>query len=144
MDIFNFFRRKRFGDTQRTEFVEAVGGMLEVQMAIITDRDNLPPLFSKEGEKALGYIYGFIDAALRSVGQDMSDISIGIPITFQIFRRIFPGCEEACIEYLRNSLGKNELLMQGILVGGQQYLDYMNGKLTVPMGLARYLIQSKN
>ena len=50
--------------------------------------------------RAPGYIYGFIDAARRGIEHDMSDKSIGIPITFHALRRILPGREERNAQYL--------------------------------------------
>ncbi len=89
--MFNLFKkRSAFDDEMKTQFVEAVALMLEVQLAA-AGRNSVE---SSKGEiipKALGYVYGFIDAALRTIGQDMSDPSVGPPVAFQVFRHAFPG-----------------------------------------------------
>ena len=140
LSIFDIFRHKRFDDARRGKFVDMVSGILEVQVTV-SGRNEISTLATEEGAMALGYVYGFVDAALRAAGQDMSDMSVGVPITFQVLRRGFPGDEEKCVEYLAENIGKNQRLMRGMMVGGQQYLDFMSGKLRAPMDLARYLIE---
>lgn len=90
--------------------------------------------------RALAYIYGFIDAALRTIGQDMSDESIGIPVTFHVLRRVFPGREEKYLTYLVDRMGTDQAVTLAAVTGGQQYIDFNNEKLPAPMGLARYIL----
>lgn len=92
--------------------------------------------------RALGYIYGFIDAALRTIGEDMADTAIGVPVTFHVLRGLFPGQEQDCLNVLLDKLGTDEIVMAAVQHGGQQYLDFDNGRLAAPMGLARILVAS--
>jgi hypothetical protein len=74
--------------------------------------------------KALGYVYGYIDAALRTKGHDMADMSIGVPITFQVIRRLWPDHVNECMDFLAKNLRSDALMSAGIMHGGQQFLDY--------------------
>lgn len=141
--MFGFFRKRRgFDDHDKQQFVNAVSTMLEVQLITVGDltvegsTDNINP-------KSLGYIYGFIDAALQTIGQDMGDESIGIPISFQILKRVFPGREEMYLEYLIEQMGNDQIVTMAAVVGGQQFMDFCNEKLAVPMGLARYILEQE-
>jgi hypothetical protein len=129
-------KRSSFGDKQKDEFVSAVSHMLEVQLAAA----GTSKISESLELRALGYIYGFVDAALRTIGEDMADNAVGIPVTFQILRKLFPGSEQDYLEFLKGNVGKNAGMMSAVMYGGQQYIDFNNGKLAAPMGLARTLI----
>jgi hypothetical protein len=87
-------------------------------------------------------VYGFIDAALRVRGQDMADMSIGVPITYQVIRNLWPEHVNAYMDFLVKNIGSDELMNVGMMHGGQQYLDYRKpGRSGVPMGLARFMIE---
>jgi hypothetical protein len=140
--VFSLFRRKRqFGDAAKETFIEAVSGMLNVQMTAAGGR----PIEDKTGQinrKAIGYIYGFVDSALAAVGQDITDIAIGVPITYQVLRHLFPGSEERYARFLVEHMGKDAMVTLGAMKGGQQYIDFIVRRRPgggVPMGLARYL-----
>lgn len=125
-----------FGDQQQEQFIAAVSVVLEAQLAAAGTAE-----ISEDLElRALGYVYGFIDAALRTIGQDMADNAVGIPVTFQILRRLFPGTEHEYLEFLKENIGKDATMMAAVMYGGQQYIDFNNGKLGAPMGLAKTLI----
>ncbi len=131
------FRKKTpFGDKQKEQFIAAVSRMLEAQLVAAGTREISEPLELR----ALGYVYGFIDAALRTIGQDMADNAVGIPITFQVLRRLFPGNEHDYLEFLKENVGKDATILAAVMYGGQQYIDFNNGKLAAPMGLAKTLI----
>jgi hypothetical protein len=141
--MFSLFKnRTSFNDEKKAEFIEAIAFMLEVQLATVGNA----PIESPSGSikpKAIGYVYGFIDAALRTIGQDMSDNSVGVPVTFQVLRHLFPGCEEKYSRYLADHMGTDKFVTLGALTGGQQYLDFNAKKLSAPMGLARYLVEEE-
>ena len=40
-------------------------------------------------------------------------------------------------------MGTDETLMIGATIGGQQYVDFNNGKLSAPMGLARAILEAR-
>ena len=125
-----------FGDQKKEQFIAAVSVMLEAQLVAASTSEISEPLELR----ALGYIYGFIDAALRTIGQDMADNAVGIPITFQVLRRLFPGSEHEYLEFLKENIGKDATIMAAVMYGGQQYIDFNKGKLAAPMGLAKTLI----
>ena len=125
-----------FGDNQKQQFIAAIALMLEAQLAAAGTNKIAENLELR----ALGYIYGFIDAALRTIGQDMADVSIGIPITFQVLRRLFPGEEHEYLAFVRENIRRDAVMMSAVMYGGQQYIDFNNGKLKGPMGLARTLL----
>ena len=97
---------------------------------------------SKINRKAIGYIYGFIDAALRTQGEDMADLSVGVPMVFHVLRRLFPGHEQAYTEFLANH--NDEVAVRlGMMAGGQQYLDFIAkpGAKGAPTGFARFIVE---
>src|SRR5262249_10537108 len=103
----------------------------------VTFGAHIPDLAAPRGAKALGYVYGFVDAGLRVAGQDMADTLIGVPIMYQVLRRAFPGSEQRYLEFIITSIKGDPNMMAGSMYGGHQYLDWVNGKLHGPMGLAR-------
>jgi hypothetical protein len=131
-----FKKPPAFGDQQKEQFIAAISVMLEAQVAAAGTSEVSEPLELR----ALGYVYGFIDAALRTIDQDMADNTVGIPITFQVLRRLFPGYEHEYLEFLKENIGKDATIMAAAMYGGQQYIDFNNGKLAAPMGLAKTLI----
>jgi hypothetical protein len=128
-----------FDDAAKTKFADAVAIMLKVQIAA-SGCESVDNADGAINSRALGYMYGFIDAALRTIGQDMADLSVGVPMTFQIFRRLFPGSEERYVQFFRAGLQKDVGMTTAMMVGGQQYIDFNNGKVVAPMGLSRILI----
>ena len=136
-----FGRKKHFDDAGKSQFATTIAQMLEIQImmagnASIEDEKGQPK------RKAIGYVYGYIDAALRKIGQDMSDMSIGVPITFQVIRKLWPDHVNEYMDFLAKNINTDELLMIGIMHGGQQYFDYSKpGASGAPMGLARFMIE---
>ncbi len=139
MAMFDWFRRNKFDDAAKDRLAESIGNVLSIQVAAAGP--DPPDLESPRGAKALGYVYGFVDAGLRVIGQDMSDMSVGVPLMYQVLRRVFPGSEQRYLDYIAESIRSDHNMMLGVMLGGQQYLDWLNGKLHAPMGLARYLIE---
>jgi len=137
-----FGRRNAFDDRKKQKFVDAVSGMLRVQLTV-AGGCSIEDEKGSLNQKALCYIYGFIDGALRTIGQDMSDTSVGIPITFQVLKNLFPGREERYTQYLANNIGVDEVVTLGAMTGGQQYIDFVKKKIEAPMGLARYILEKQ-
>ena len=136
--MFGFLRKRhRFDDRKKEEFVDAISTMLEIQL-VVTSEESIENLADDVKLQVLGYIYGFTDAALQTIGQDMSDERVGIPVTFQILRRLFPDREEDYLTFLSDHIGSDQAMMLAVMKGGQQYSDFNKGKLAAPMGLARY------
>lgn len=141
--MFSFLRKRRtFGDQKKKKFVDAISTLLEVQMVAVGNR-SIEDVAGNINAKALGYIYGFIDAALRTIGQDMSDESIDIPVTFHVLRRVFPGREEKYLTYLLDRMGTDQEVTLAAVTGGQQYIDFNRGKFSAPMGLARCILSKE-
>lgn len=131
-----FGNQRQFGDKQKEEFISAVSVMLEAKLVVAGGSEISEPLELR----ALGYIYGFVDSALRTIGQDMADTAVGLPITFQVLRKLFPGSEHEYLEFLKENEGNDATITATVVYGGQQYMDFENGKLAAPMGLAKTLI----
>ena len=74
-----FSRKKTLDDAVKLGLAEAIAAQLILQkntagaQAAIDDRNGHPKL------RALGYVYGYIDAALRSDGHDIAGTSPGGP-----------------------------------------------------------------
>lgn len=134
----SFSDYSRLDDSDMEKFAAAVGMMLEVQLAA----SGCTALPASVVRRALGYIYGFIDAALRTIGQDMADVTIGVPVTFQVLRRLFPGKESDYLKILQETISSDEAGISEMMSGGQQYLDFNSGKLSAPFGLARIIVSA--
>jgi hypothetical protein len=141
-----FFRKKKtLDDAAKLGLAEAIAMQLLIQKntagrnAAIEDSNGHPK------HRALGYVYGYIDAALRTNGHDMANTSIGAPITYHVLRRLWPDHVNDCMRVLLANLRTDEQMMAAIVHGGQQYLDYRKpGVSGVPMSLARFLIEGDN
>jgi hypothetical protein len=144
--VFSFFRRKpSLTDAQKIKLADGIAGILEVQLVMVPEPDRrLKDEAGKFRKKALGYIYGCIDAILTMKGHDMSDTSIGIPISFHVLKRLFPSEDAAkSLDYLVCNV-KDPTIAVGMMTGGQQTVDFHNGKFkgsSMPMGLARFLLK---
>jgi hypothetical protein len=139
--VWPFKKKKTFDDAKQLKFVQLISSMLEMQK-IATGGRSIEDGEGRPKRKAIGYIYGFIDAALQMIGQDMSDPSIGIPILCEVLNRLFPGRVEDYAKFLVSHMGKDELVTLGAMHGGQQYLKYIKpGSEGMPMGLARFIVE---
>lgn len=135
------FKKKRtFDDAQKAQFAQLISPLLEMQR-IAAGNCSIEDSEGNPNRKALGYIYGFIDAALQTVGQDMSDVSIGVPILYQVLNSLFPGRGEDYTKYFIDHM-EDEVSTLGVMTGGQQYIKYHKpGSKGIPMGLARFIMQ---
>jgi hypothetical protein len=147
--MFGLFRKKTppktlFPDDQKkSDMANAIAELLGIQLLI------LPPehkrIENDDGHiyrKAVGYIYGYIDAFPRMRGLDMSNIEIGPPIIFHVFRKLFPECDPLrYVEFLSANL-RDETVNLGIMHGGQQCIDYSKpGVGGAPIGLSRFILE---
>ncbi len=140
MKLFDWLRGKRkLGDVAIEDLAESTATMLLVQVTVAGGHTS--DLATRRGSKALGYVYGTVDAALRTVGQDMAEMSVGVPALYQVLRRLFPGSEDRYLDFITQSVTSDRDMMSGMMKGGQQYIDWRNGKINTPMGLARYLLE---
>lgn len=135
-----FSKGNRFDDAAKLQFATTVAEMLQLQLAVAGH--SIEDEHGRLKRKALGYVYGYVDAALRTRGHDMADMSVGVPITFHVIRRLWPNHVNVCMDYLAKNLNADALMRVGIMHGGQQFLDYSKpGASGAPMGLARFLIE---
>jgi hypothetical protein len=133
-----------FDDAAKLQFVNVIADVLKLQKMVAGDA-SIEDENGRPKRKALGYVYGFIDAALRARGQDMSDPSVGVPVTFQVLRKLWPDRAANYMAFLRENIHSDDLMMIGIMHGGQQYVDYRKpGASSGPMGLARFMIEGDN
>jgi hypothetical protein len=137
-----FWKKRKFSDREIVHFTSAISDMLEVQAVMFK-----PHLLKGEctvNSQALGYIYGFVDCALRSKGLDMKDASVSVPIVFHILRRLFPEREEHYMKHLLDHLNDQDTVL-GMMMGGQQYTEFMKpGSKFSPFGLARIILETSS
>jgi len=126
----------------------SIARMLALQMACaFVENPEVSPVEIKRGQingKALGYLYGFVDAALRNQGHDIADVPIGIPILYQVLRELFPDHECSYMEFFV-SHDRDKTVVMGMMEGGQQFIDYIanpNPKGS-PMGFARFIYDGR-
>ena len=89
-----------FSEDKKLKFVEAMSNMLKIQQ-IAASGFSVEDSGGNINAKALGYVYGFIDGALQTIGQAMSDESIGPPLTLKILESLFPGNGFRYLEFLK-------------------------------------------
>jgi hypothetical protein len=135
-----FSGRKSLTDEQKTAMAEKIAELLKVQLLVVSEKE----MDSRAGgpkPRAIGYLYGYVDAVLRTKGWDMADIEIGVPVTFQVIRRLWPGKEREYMDFLVAHLS-DQFVAAGMMHGGQQYLDSLKPENSgnAPMGLARYIL----
>ena len=58
---------------------------------------------------------------------------------YQVIRSLWNGFEVEATNFLIENVAKNPNIVAGVMYGGQQALDWLNGKLSIPMGMARLL-----
>jgi hypothetical protein len=138
--IRNPFRRKTLSDVQKDAFAEAIAEMLKIQLIAVGEK-TIDSDAGGPKPKAIGYVYGYVDAVLRTKGWDMADTEIGIPITFHVLRRLWPGKEREYTDFLAEHLS-DPVVAAGCMHGGQQYVDSLKAENSgnVQMGLARYIL----
>jgi hypothetical protein len=138
--VWPFKKKQTFNDAQKSRFVQVISSDLEMQKIAGGDC-SIEDSKGRPNGKAIGYVYGYIDAALQTIGQDMSDTSIGVPITYQVLNRLFPGRGEDYTRFLIDHM-EDKAVTLGIMTGGQQFIKYIKpGSKGVPMGFARFIMQ---
>ena len=145
-----FFKKKILTDTQKLSLIDAVSDMLAIQLdavrtmierKMVTCKSSIEDVHGRINRRAIGYIYGFIDSALQSSGQDMSDPSVGVATIYHVMRRLFPGREDTYTQFLIKN-ARDKSVMAGMMAGGQQFAEYSKPRHKgAPMGLARFIIE---
>jgi hypothetical protein len=129
----------------KVEIADNIADLLRVQLMILPE--EFKDIEDKQGRiyrKSIGYVYGYIDAVLTTMGYDMSDMDIGVPITFHVLRKLFPnGRAERYIDFLMHNINDPSVVV-GTMHGGKQWLDYGKpGSTGVAMGLFGFILEEK-
>jgi hypothetical protein len=121
--------------------------LLEIQRAM-SGRHSIDDGTGRINRKALGYLFGFIDGALKvQTGLELSDEALGRPILAEIISRVFPGEEDRCIEFIMEYLGIDAILTEAALAGDREYINHVNALIRgerpkgSPMGFALALVE---
>jgi hypothetical protein len=137
-----------FSDDQTSALAQRLSALLAVQMVFSpANSGEVTKIEITKGRinrKAIGYIYGFIDCALQRRGEDIANLSVGLPIVYHVLRELFPGHEQAYTDFLMTHMN-DEIVVLGMMAGGQQYNDYIHRSDAkgAPMGLARFILEGQ-
>jgi hypothetical protein len=133
-----------FDESKQATFVHALSMMLRVQKACAGSHATIEDADGNINRQAMGYVYGYIDAALQTIGQDMADTSVGVPITHLVLAELFPEKADSYMVFLLNHVGWDAAVREGVMTGGNQYIEFNQPNRPnqgTAMGFARYLIQ---
>lgn len=135
--------RAPLNDATKVDIANTIADLLRIQLMVLPQQYKT--IEDKQGliyYKSIGYVYGYIDSFLTTMGYDMSDMDIGVPITFHVLRKLFPnGRAERYIEFLMNNINHPKVVI-GTMHGGQQWLDYGKpGSKGAPMGLFGFILE---
>jgi hypothetical protein len=138
--------KNKFNEAARSEAIATLTIVLSVQVVCAPKigQQGPTPIENTEGKinkKAIGYIYGFIDAALQSRGIEITNLDVGLPIIYHVLRNLFPNHQEKFVDFLMHHMD-DEIVVLGMMEGGQQYNDFLrdDGK---PMGLAKFIYEGQ-
>jgi hypothetical protein len=133
-----------FDESKQTKSVHAISMMLRAQKTCAGSHATLEDSGGNINQRAIGYIYGYIDAALQAIGQDMGNKAVGVPIIHLILVELFPDKADSYMMFLLNHVSWDAAVREGVMTGGNQYVEFSKpNSRGHPMGLARYLIQQK-
>jgi hypothetical protein len=130
-----------FDESQQATFVTAISIMLMAQRACAGSKASMEDAEGNINRQAMGYIYGYIYAALQTIGQDMADTSVGVPVTHLILAELFPDKADSYTAFLLNNVGRDPAVNEGVMTGGSQYIEFNKANRGTAMGFARYLLQ---
>jgi hypothetical protein len=126
-----FFKKRvipEFGDTElAAQVVATVATFVDMQMC--GDKKEKFETVHGINQRALGYVYGMLDAALQSAGEDIRDPAIGPPLLLSVFRLLFPTKSERYREILLNNIERDGRIMGGMFDGGQDFTDFLTSKM---------------
>lgn len=137
-------KKNAFDDDEKSEFADRLALLLSVQMVVSPAQSievtKIEVTKGRINRKAIGYIYGFIDCALQCRDEDITNISVGLPILYHVMQKLFPSHEQAYIDFLMDHMD-DEIVVLGMMAGGQQYNEFIRAN-GAPMGLARFILES--
>jgi hypothetical protein len=103
-------------------------------MFIESEDFHIADLSGKINGKALGYVFGFLDALLQTRNLDIRDAE-GYAAMISILGRLFPnevGLVSTYVNYLRKNMEHDAEIFDGVMLGGQQAKDFL-GRGTPPV-----------
>jgi hypothetical protein len=131
-----------FDESKQARFVHAISMMLRAQKACAGSKATIEDADGNINQQAIGYIYGYVDATLQTIGQDMGDKAVGVPITYLILAQLFPDKADNYMMFLLNHVGWDAAVREGVMTGGSQYIEFNKpNSRGHAMGFARYLIK---
>jgi hypothetical protein len=130
-----FAKQKRLSDDEILSLAAVIAKPLQVQLSIAV---RIGPPAGAPHRRALGYVYGWSDAALRVRGWDMADTAIGPPVLFHVLRHLWRGDEARLLHHIVAHL-RDPVVVSGMMHGGQQYLDWRSQETPYPTGLGQCL-----
>jgi hypothetical protein len=89
---------------------------------------HIADLSGKINGKALGYVFGFLDALLQTRNLDIRDAE-GYAAMISILGRLFPnevGLVSTYVNYLRKNMEHDAETFDGVMLGGQQAKDFLD------------------
>jgi hypothetical protein len=142
--MFGFKRKKRFDPVVRDKLLTILRELLLLQKTVAGKSIEIGA--GVINRQVLGYMLGFIDSALKIVGQGATDRDLGTPFVYDVIQRIFPGIEGHCLQCLTDLLGTDRELTEAAVTGNNGYLGYINAKNRgedpkVPWGVGTELIK---
>jgi hypothetical protein len=144
--MLGLFKRKpkQLDDAAKARLSGLIADLLTVQLLILPN-PTIEDAGGKVNMKALGYIYGYIDACLQTKGYDMADGHIGVPVTFHVLHKLFPKhSPDRYVRLLMDNMNDQNVAL-GMTTGGQQYFDFRKPgrEGDVAMGLARLIMEGR-
>jgi hypothetical protein len=130
-------REKSFKET-----ADFVYELLVLQTVILRDDQIFLCKDKNVNSKALGYVFGFLDAFLQVKGLDIRN-SEGQPIMLYLLSRLVPKEVESTgsyVIYLQSHMRDDPDVLNGVQLGGKQALDFINKKAPI-MGFAKSLLE---
>ena len=76
-------------DQAKLGLAEQIAELLKAQLRAFPGLRIVTP-DGRVKNKAVGYVYGYTDAVLRTRNLEMRDIELSAPILFHVFRKLFP------------------------------------------------------
>lgn len=85
-------------------------------------------------EKALGYIFGFVDSALQLLQLELKNKK-GFYVVAMAIEVMVPGSSKKYFKYLCMNMDTSEHIQEGVTLGFNEFKEFMENKGTfVPMG----------
>lgn len=99
---------------------EDAHGQMCGESAEALDRNRTQFRAGRINARALGYVYGFVAAAVTRAGASWSDVSVAIPILHFVLKEVFPGAEAACLQFISEH-PSDSALDKGMHLGEKEY-----------------------